>query len=330
MCSENEGTIEKRSRFAILLGPIFLIPYTQRSSMVLNRQSIFYVSTGTKREKKILVMCFCPKMESMLEEDDACGILHLGKAQCGLTTLLVSIPFPQRYPARLRVFMTSLTIPPVIHLTYERQKRHTDESFWWSSNSASSSQNSDSPSATDISSQASGANTNTQPVLTTSPPTIPSSNEQPQPSGSQPTMSNSLPIPTQSSTLGSSFSNSDTTFLVTSSVPITVTEPSTTFTSLSQTVFTSTRVASAFPEAQSITSSLQVRPVCIGDGVDGLSVGLLSTVIIPTAIGVALWVRLASFEPACKLTLPSYYLPLLDLIFAKCMGCVNGSSNKGV
>lgn len=143
-------------------------------------------------------------------------------------------------------------------------------------------------------------------------------------------MSSSLPIPTQSSALGLSFSNSDTTFLVTSSIPVTVTEPSTTFTSLSETVFTSTRAASALPESQSVSSALQVQPVCVGDGVDGLSVGLLSTILLPTAIGLILWVRPASREPACKLTLCSYYSRLLDLGFVKCMDCVSGLYNKGV
>ncbi|KAK7680543.1 hypothetical protein QCA50_016324 [Cerrena zonata] len=215
--------------------------------------------------------------------------------QCGLTTLLVSIPFPQRYPARLRVLTTSITALATTPLMQERKKRTTNDAFWWSSNSASSSQNPNSLSATQISSQSSGSNT--QPVLTTSPSATPSSNGQSHSSASQSNMSNSLPIPTPSSALDSSFSNSDTTFLVTSSIPVTVTEPSTTFTSLSQTVFTSTRVATAFPEAQSVASSLQVQPVCIGDGVDGLSVGFLSTILLPTAIGLILWLLFAIIRP---------------------------------
>ncbi|CAL1693980.1 unnamed protein product [Somion occarium] len=193
------------------------------------------------------------------------------------------------------MFMTSLSTPTVIHLTQQRPKRQSDNDIWWASSSSSSSQYPpSSPSATSISSHSSVSNT--PPSLTTSPPVIlTSSTGQPQGSAGMSGSSNSRS--TQSSTLNVGSSNVDTTFLVTTSTPVTITRPSSTFTSFSEATFTSSRVASTLPESQSVASSLRVNPVCIGNGVDSLSVGLLSTIVIPTAVGLVLWLLFAIIRP---------------------------------
>lgn len=49
-------------------------------------------------------------------------------------------------------------------------------------------------------------------------------------------------------------------------------------------------MASALPASQSAATNLQVEPICIGDGLDAQSIGLLSTVVLPSIIGLLLWV----------------------------------------
>ena len=57
-----------------------------------------------------------------------------------------------------------------------------------------------------------------------------------------------------------------------------------------------------------------MQPVCIGQGVDAFSDGVLATVILPSAIGLFLWVRELYFaamffdsnRPTCRYCLPSY------------------------
>ncbi|KAH8099276.1 hypothetical protein BXZ70DRAFT_289357 [Cristinia sonorae] len=139
--------------------------------------------------------------------------------------------------------------------------------------------------------------------------------------GSSQTPQSSLPAPSQTPVLQSSIIASTTGWglsstqagpsnptspvpqqspsvnLYTSTLPVTITEGSSTFVSLSQSVYTSTSVATALPESATISSSLRTNPVCIGDGLDASSIGLLSTILIPTAIGLLIWLLFAIIRP---------------------------------
>ncbi|THH33123.1 hypothetical protein EUX98_g1076 [Antrodiella citrinella] len=56
-------------------------------------------------------------------------------------------------------------------------------------------------------------------------------------------------------------------------------------------------MTAALPESEFISSALRTGAVCIGDGLDASSIGLLSTVLIPTAIGLLLWLLFAIIRP---------------------------------
>ncbi|KAI0073700.1 hypothetical protein K474DRAFT_1666269 [Panus rudis PR-1116 ss-1] len=188
----------------------------------------------------------------------------------------------------------------VIHLTPKPNARRSDDhdalytdiyEFWWTTSSSSASSYvtpsiPDSGSGSGSSELGSGSGTAIpNPTPTSSASHAPS----PDSSDSSSLNSNSL-----------SGSDAVTTITSTSSIPITITSPSTTFTSFSTSVsvFTSTRAASAFPDSQSSVSNLQrVDPVCIGEGVDSLSVGLLATVIVPSVIGFFIWLLFAIIRP---------------------------------
>lgn len=66
----------------------------------------------------------------------------------------------------------------------------------------------------------------------------------------------------------------------------------------------------ALPNIQSLQADTQIAPVCIGDGVDTLSLGLLSTLVLPTVLGFIVWV---SRIPSSYWTL-SYTIKLLFAI----------------
>lgn len=73
----------------------------------------------------------------------------------------------------------------------------------------------------------------------------------------------------------------------TSSTPLPGATPPLIFT---DTVRLSIVVASAPIASRTALSSLQVQSVCIGHGVDAQSIGLLSTLIVPTVVGLGIWV----------------------------------------
>ncbi|KIK70577.1 hypothetical protein GYMLUDRAFT_148994 [Collybiopsis luxurians FD-317 M1] len=94
---------------------------------------------------------------------------------------------------------------------------------------------------------------------------------------------------------------------VTSIFPVsTITQSSTTFTSFSQTVFTSSPL-NTFSSASTSTSAASIpplagqlasnQPVCIGNGIDSSSDGLLAALILPTAIGLIIWLIFAILRP---------------------------------
>lgn len=132
-------------------------------------------------------------------------------------------------------------------------------------------------------------------------PSIPTTAIPPSPPFSQPStfQTSSTPASSSSSSLSNPTPSDDDVFSVTTSTPIVFSEPSTTFTSFSQTVFLSTRPASALPAAQTGTPELQVQPVCIGDGLDAQSLSLIATIVVPSVIGLVLWVS------ACRSSLMS-------------------------
>ncbi|RPD82440.1 hypothetical protein L226DRAFT_528605 [Lentinus tigrinus ALCF2SS1-7] len=107
------------------------------------------------------------------------------------------------------------------------------------------------------------------------------------------TTSSLIPASATSSSL--SLSSSFTTF--TTSVPVTVSNPSTTFTSFTESIVTSARVVTAFPDTVTGQTAAVIDPVCVGDGVDTGSLGLLSTLLIPSVIGLLIWLLFAFLRP---------------------------------
>lgn len=100
-----------------------------------------------------------------------------------------------------------------------------------------------------------------------------------------------IPTISEASSIPTPFpSSSDNVVSITTSVPIIITQSASASSSISDTAFLSTRAATAVQDAVTGTSELQVQPVCIGDGLDAQSIGLISTVIVPSVIGIILWV----------------------------------------
>ncbi|KAJ7482288.1 hypothetical protein B0H11DRAFT_2193371 [Mycena galericulata] len=94
-------------------------------------------------------------------------------------------------------------------------------------------------------------------------------------------------------TTPASLSGSLTTF--TSTFPTTVTEPATTFTSFAETVVISGAIAAETFPSQVDTNN--PSPVCIGSGTDSSSSGLLASIIIPSFIGLLIWLLFAILRP---------------------------------
>ncbi|KAJ7353421.1 hypothetical protein DFH08DRAFT_856840 [Mycena albidolilacea] len=101
---------------------------------------------------------------------------------------------------------------------------------------------------------------------------------------SLPLTSNSIP----------SASGSLTTF--TSTFPTTVTEPTTTFTSLAESVVV-TGASALATTTLSPQANLNSNPVCIGSGTDASSDGLLASIIVPSLIGLLIWLLFAILRP---------------------------------
>ncbi|KAJ3557112.1 hypothetical protein NM688_g1642 [Phlebia brevispora] len=55
--------------------------------------------------------------------------------------------------------------------------------------------------------------------------------------------------------------------------------------------------ATVRPAAETGLSDFQVNPVCIGQGLDAQSIGLLSTLVIPSVVGIAIWLVFAILRP---------------------------------
>ncbi|KAI0639520.1 hypothetical protein C8Q77DRAFT_1043851 [Trametes polyzona] len=147
--------------------------------------------------------------------------------------------------------------------------------------------------------------TQTSSALTPSSPS-PDSSAIPQTSRPLPTASSTGPAPSETSSILPSATSSEpgsltsTVTTVTTALPITVSDPSTTFTTFSQTTITSSRVFTAFPDSQTVQAAVLVEPVCIGDGVDASSLGLLSTLVVPSVIGLLIWLLFAILRPCYR------------------------------
>ena len=61
---------------------------------------------------------------------------------------------------------------------------------------------------------------------------------------------------------------------------------------------TSSSVATAFPNSAVVRAVAELQPVCIGDGVDAASLGLLSTLLVPSVIGLFVWVSFVALVDA--------------------------------
>ena len=98
--------------------------------------------------------------------------------------------------------------------------------------------------------------------------------------------SSSIPSPSPSN--GQSLTNSYTTF--TTSYPVVVSQSSTTFTSYVTTIITSS-IPMAVTQTPTAQSNLGVNSVCIGHGIDSISIGLLAVAILSAFFGFIVWVR---------------------------------------
>ena len=106
-----------------------------------------------------------------------------------------------------------------------------------------------------------------------------------------PTSVSSSSIPSSQLSNGQSLTNSYTTF--TTSYPVIISQSSTTFTSyVTSVVTTSTAVhVSQTPMPQ---GNLGLDSVCIGKGIDSVSIGLIAVAILSALVGFIIWVRAAS------------------------------------
>ncbi|KAJ7141880.1 hypothetical protein C8R43DRAFT_892427 [Mycena crocata] len=84
-----------------------------------------------------------------------------------------------------------------------------------------------------------------------------------------------------------------TTF--TSTFPTTVTEATTTFTSLAESVVVTGAIATTTLSPNQVNSNS--NPVCIGSGTDASSNGLIASIIIPSFIGLLIWLLFAILRP---------------------------------
>lgn len=160
--------------------------------------------------------------------------------------------------------MTSILSQRNIRPRQDTQDGSND--FWWTTSGGS----------TFIPSSSQSSSSDTSPIL---------------PSSDTLHFSSATPtISEPSSSTTSPPSSSDNVVTITSSTPIIITQSASTFTSFSETTFLSTHAATALPDLATSVSELQVQPVCIGDGLDAQSIGLISTIVAPSVIGLVLWV----------------------------------------
>ncbi|KAK0246151.1 hypothetical protein EDD85DRAFT_803276 [Armillaria nabsnona] len=159
----------------------------------------------------------------------------------------------------------------------------TTDTNWWTTSDGSTSTPSGSEPASEVSPAASLAT---------------------QVSDMDPSLSHSGPY-----ALGSSAGVSTTVF--TSTFPVTtITNSATTFTSYSDSIATKTFTNSllgSFPSGTALSgestpsvqfaASSQVNPTCVGDGLDAAADGLLASLVLPSAVGLIIWLIFAVLRP---------------------------------
>ena len=94
------------------------------------------------------------------------------------------------------------------------------------------------------------------------------------------------------STSVTSNENPSTTLIpttITTSIPSTFTSHSSTFTTLIPTTVTTSSIVLASDTSSSLGVSVS-QPVCIGNGLDVSAVGLLSTLVLSSVVGILIWV----------------------------------------
>ncbi|KAI0328490.1 hypothetical protein GY45DRAFT_1355089 [Cubamyces sp. BRFM 1775] len=190
--------------------------------------------------------------------------------------------------------MTTLsTLPVTLSTKRPRRQAYDDtvpmpsslENMWWSTSDGSTFL----PTATSPSSSVTPSSSSSDSSA------IPSSSRLSATTASSSRTPTSL-IPASATTSGTVvLSSSLTTF--TTSVPVTIHDSSTTFTSFEQTTVTSSRVFTAFPDTETVHANALIEPVCIGDGVDSYSLGLLTAVVVPSVIGLLIWLFFAILRP---------------------------------
>lgn len=111
---------------------------------------------------------------------------------------------------------------------------------------------------------------------------------------SPPISVSSSSVPSPSLAHGQSLTNSYTTF--TTSYPVVVSQSSTTFTSYVTSIVT-TSTAMPVTQTPSPQSNLAVNSVCIGHGIDSVSIGLLAVALLSAFVGFIIWVRVGLIIP---------------------------------
>ncbi|KAF9651959.1 hypothetical protein BDM02DRAFT_3090164 [Thelephora ganbajun] len=109
-----------------------------------------------------------------------------------------------------------------------------------------------------------------------------------------PISTSSSPIPSPLLSNGQSLTNSYTTF--TTSYPVVISQSSTTFTSYVTSIVTT---STSIPVTQTPLpqSNLGVNFVCIGQGIDSVSIGLLAVAILSALVGFIIWLIFAVVRP---------------------------------
>ncbi|CAK5270978.1 unnamed protein product [Mycena citricolor] len=163
--------------------------------------------------------------------------------------------------------------------------------LWWTTSNGSvfipsktSSSTSTTESASDEHSQSSVRSTSPASASSTSSPLTSFTTSSP---ASSVSTTNTIPTVPASGVI-SSLTTFTTTF------PTTITQPTTTFTSLAESVVVTTAATTTIPANQALASS---NPVCIGAGTDSSTDGVLASLILPSVIGLLIWILFAVLRP---------------------------------
>ena len=107
-----------------------------------------------------------------------------------------------------------------------------------------------------------------------------------------PTSVSSSSVPSSPLSNGQSLTNSYTTFMT--SYPVVISQSSTTFTSYVTSIVTTSTTMPVTQPTSPPQSNLGINSVCIGQGIDSTSIGLLAVAILSAFVGFIIWVRAAS------------------------------------